>query len=436
MAEGTKQRDAPLLEDFLPLAVSDYEFLRYTNERGVRDAFLAGAVEEPALWYGDIALAYAEDRIEDVRALTEVVRAYGDAVVRRAYLPKLEETQMKYELLRAAEQGEDTVAHEASVRMYGAPREDIFHYSQRELQGYMERVASARGGDVVVRRALETLAPAVSGIPEHKYSFEEAVFPAVNTYEDKVPLTATEVRDLCVQALDSFSITDWQVLIDAPGERITFNTNQDLRTVFIPSDEDLLLRKHPLVRERVESIIAHEIGTHVLRRERGFAAPLGLLGIGLAGYLRGEEGIATYAEQVRDGTRHFSGGFGYLAVGWAMGLDGTPRTFRALYEVLEAYCLMRAIEHALTYTRPIDVHLFLERARHQAWARCVRTFRGTTGSTPGACFTKDIVYREGNIAIWELIHTQPTVVNTFSLGKFDPANIEHVDILKDLGMLG
>jgi hypothetical protein len=436
MPDSIKQRDAALIRDFTPLALADYEYLRYSNERGIMDAFIAGDLEEPGLVYKDIELVHLDEHLEDLAALETVVKAYGDEVVRRAYLPKLKETRTKYELLHAALEGNDKGVHDASVQMYGTPREDVFHYSQRMFAERMKVVDDVFGIDATVRHALDTLAPCVAGIPNMTYPFESITLPPIKKYSDEVSLPALQIRAQCEAAFASYDIEQWQAVVDAPGERITFNANQELRMVFIPSDEDIALRKYPLTRERVAAIIAHEVGTHVVRRERGAASPLALLGIGLAGYLRGEEGIATYAEQILDGARHFAGPLGYLATGWAVGLDGTPRSFRALYEVLVAYFIVSIVEHTMSYGGDVDINTVKEKAKRKAWARCVRTFRGTSGSTPGACFTKDIVYREGNIAIWELVTKDPSVVNTFSLGKFDPANGEHVGLLRDLGMVG
>jgi hypothetical protein len=136
-----------------------------------------------------------------------------------------------------------------------------------------------------------------------------------------------------------------------------------------------------------------------------------------------------------DGTRHFAGGLGYLCVGWAYGLDGTPRTFRQLYHILYPYLAISSLEHSLAYHEQVDVEATLMHARRRAWARCVRTYRGTSGSTPGACFTKDIVYLEGNIAVWERVTEDPGAEAYFHLGKYDPSNEAHVAIVRDLGLM-
>ena len=430
-----QQRDSTLINDLVPLAVQDYEYLRYSNDRSVKDAFLSGDVREPNLYYTDIDPLAIEERSMDVRVLESVVEAYSDELVRRAHLPKLREIREKYELLRAVQAGDDVAVLDASIRLYGRPREDLFRYALRHLRTRLVAVRSLYATHPVVGELIARLEQHASTDVDEVFPWDSIAFPAPRRYVSDTSLSATEIQRMFTAAFLRYGVDGWQAIVDAPGERTTFNTNHDLCTVFIPSDADIAMRKYALTPERVEALIAHEIGTHVTRRARGEHSPLSLLGVGLAEYLRGEEGIATYVEQQVDGTRHFAGGLGYLCVGWAIGIDGTPRTFRGLYDVLYPYLVVSALEHALQYQDAVDVDKVLARSARQAWARCVRVFRGTSGTTPGACFTKDIVYLEGNIAIWQLVSQDPTWVDRFSLGKYDPANEEHVSLLRDLGML-
>ena len=69
-----------------------------------------------------------------------------------------------------------------------------------------------------------------------------------------------------------------------------------------------------------------------------------------------------------------------------------------------------------------------------AYNRSVRVFRGTDGKTPGVCFTKDMIYREGNIDIWNLVGEDPDAAMQFSVGKYDPSNPEHLALLSRLGI--
>lgn len=427
--------DKGLIQDLMPFTVQDYESLRYTNDRTLKDAFIAGDIREPSLRYGDVEVLNIPALLEDLGDFEKVVLAYDHNTVRRAYTAKVEELRHKYALLEAAGTGNDVAARDASIALYGAPQQDYFAYTLRDLEARLNRVEEAYPNDDRVRHAVSMLRPLIVADRAATYPWDSIALPGIREYEDVRGLSAAEIRTACKRAFAEYGIEGWHAVIDAPGERVTFNTNQGLRTVFIPSDEDMRTRKYPLTRERVEALIAHEIGIHVLRRENGDKSPLALLGVGLAGYLRAEEGIATYTEQLHGGTRHFAGGLGYMAVAWALGLDGTPRTFRGLFEVLVPYMLVSSLEHGLIYDEDVDLGVLEQRVVRNAWARCVRVFRGTTGNTPGCCFTKDVVYLEGNIAIWQLVTENPAWADKFTLGKYDPTNPEHVGILQELGML-
>lgn len=427
-------RDAGLIHDLSLVAVQDYEYLRYSNDRSVRDAFLGGDVQEPYLYYHDIDLSEVEERLEHVHVLASVASTYADEVVRRAYVPKLREVREKYEFLDAVRREDDRAVLDASVRLYGSPRKDLFHYALRPLKDRIYAVEDAFSKDEQVRVFLDILRVLVASAVDTSYPWDTIALPKPHIYEGEASLSAKEIKHVFEEAFMQYDIEAWCAVIDAPGERTTFNTNHELRVVYIPSDEDLKQRKYVLTKERVDALIAHEVGTHVVRRVRGEASPLALLGVGLAGYLRGEEGVATYMEQQVSGAHYFAGTLGYLCVGWAYGIDGTPRTFRQLYDVVYPYFVVSSLEQALLRKESVDIGLLLERTKRRAWARCVRTFRGTTGATAGACFTKDLVYLEGNISIWQLVTDNPVWKSRLCLGKYDPTNEEHVSIVQELGL--
>jgi len=154
-----------------------------------------------------------------------------------------------------------------------------------------------------------------------------------------------------------------------------------------------------------------------------------LLGLGLDRYLRGDEGIATLREQsLEDKIEDFSGLGGHLAIGLAIGLDGQPRDFRSVYKIMESYFLFNNLKEGKTLAEA------KEEAQKTAWDRCIRTFRGSDCKTPGICFLQDIVYREGNIAVWQVIKDNPAEMLRFNIGKYDPSNYRHIWILEQLGI--
>lgn len=424
--------DSHLMTKLTPYLVTDYEKLHYTKVRGLKNSFLSGQIENVELTYSEPLLLNYEEafhNLENIR--NEVLQA--ETVVCRAYLPKLQELEHRYLLLEATSRQDDRKVLEQSEVIYGLPKLHYYKYALRGLDSLLSNVKELKVVDSRVERALSILSPLrVENTPS---SWDSIVLPTPVSSLDNHILRTVEIKEMCEAALTEYGITGWRVIVDGPGERITFNVNQEDKILFIPNDEDISLRKYPLTGIRMKALIAHEIGTHIVRRQNGDSSPLALLGSGLAGYLNGEEGIATYREQLVKGASQFSGTMGYLAVSWAVGLDGKPRSFRDLFEIMLPYLFLSVIEQTAKSKLPLDLDTIEENAKRNAWARCIRTFRGVTGKNPGYCLTRDIIYLEGNIAIWQLLEAEPASELNFSLGKYDPTNKEHVGILQELGLI-
>lgn len=184
--------------------------------------------------------------------------------------------------------------------------------------------------------------------------------------------------------------------------------------------------------EKLEVLLVHEVGSHLLRRLSGEKSTLLLLSLGLDRYEAAEEGIATLLEQalLQEELKEFSGGPKDLAISLAEGLDGTPRDFREIFNIMEKYYYFAQLINTNQNTEEVK-----NSSQDLAWNRAVRTFRGTTCKQKGICFTKDLIYKQGNIKIWDLISRKPGEIKNFFLGKYDPTNPEHITILSNLGII-
>ena len=161
--------------------------------------------------------------------------------------------------------------------------------------------------------------------------------------------------------------------------------------------------------------------------KNGERSKLQLLQLGLDRYLPGEEGLALHRQQAVEGAKDYAGFPGHFPSSLAKGLDEhEPRTFREVYEILKQYYILSEKNRTGEERERMAAEL--------AWKSCVRRFRGTTGATPGAIFTKDIVYREGNIETYELINRKDHEQHRFMVGKYDPSNERHRWILDQLGI--
>lgn len=233
--------------------------------------------------------------------------------------------------------------------------------------------------------------------------------------------TADSICTIFQVALNSLRSEGWSVVIDR-GSKIGISVDQEYKQIKIPESRRLIFTE-------IQSLVVHEVGTHIKRRLNGERSRLQLLGLGLDRYEKGEEGIATMKEQVLHETiDDYAGLDGYLAISLAIGLDGKKRDFREVFEIMKKYFYLKILSSGK------DAEQAMKSAQTSAWNRTVRTFRGTDCRTKGVCFTKDMIYREGNIGVWEVVKDNPKEMVRFSVGKYDPSNKRHIWILDQLGI--
>jgi hypothetical protein len=426
--------DADFFDYFRKHYTEDYQHLVCDPEilPEQKRAYLKGVIADPLLEYPGLwKVDYLEKELALLDLREKIEHENHEEHVCGAYLWKIDEQIDMLKMLQAARDQDDEGFAEYSRKIYGEPSPEVYAYTlkcvRREIDEALasfdmgKQEAAKRLRDTILHDEilrvdtsdLELLADDL----RKRYVLQE---------DGVVALSAAEIRAGFEGKLSEYGIEGWRVEVDMSGKYRNLGVNQEIKVAYIPSDDVLAHRKDPITAERLEMLAAHELGTHALRRECGEQSPLQLLGFGLDRHLHAEEGIAKYSEQKIRGFDDFSNNIGYLKAGLVMGLDGVKRNFGDLYSIMVDY------EYITTRESGDGVGLS---ARDRAWEGCVRTFRGTTGKTPGACFTKDIVYREGNIAVWKLLRDNPEMEQYFMLGKYDPTNRRHVALLQQLGIL-
>ncbi len=154
---------------------------------------------------------------------------------------------------------------------------------------------------------------------------------------------------------------------------------------------------------RVDALLQHELGTHVLTYFNGRAQPLRLLSIGLAGYEELQEGLAVLAE--------------YLVGGLSR-----PRLRLLAGRVLAAHALVEGANF---------VEVF--RALNREWSFSQRTaFVITMRIFRGGGFTKDMVYLKGLVSLLDYLKRG---------GEFDPLlvgkiAVDHIPVIHELQLRG
>ncbi|MEX0924683.1 MAG: tyrosine/phenylalanine carboxypeptidase domain-containing protein [Candidatus Paceibacterota bacterium] len=423
-----EQLDDKWYERFQETCFDDYEYLHGDSEKREheKERFLSVGEGNPTLDYPkleDFDFEGREQKLVELKG--DVLEEEENDIVRQLYRWRVNEELAKLRMLKAAQEGDDNRFMRYSDFIYGEPSPEIFTYTLTQVR---DKIESYKQSDNEQKRdaarKLELLISWEQAGASDTLAFSADDLPD-SPKETETITSAEEVREYFEEALRSYGLHNWDVVVDESGSRSGLSVSQETRTVNIPSEQKLEQRSIPLTKTSIEALAAHEIGTHARRRDYGEQSRIRLLGLGFDRYVKGEEGVATYEQQKIEGADDFAGLTGHLAISLAKGMDGTPRDFRQTFEVLKQYFMLTSSGEG----EALDA-----KASELAWKRTVRTFRGSTCATPGACFTKDIVYREGNIGVWDLVKQGSDEMKRVMIGKYDPTNLRHVWVLEQLNI--
>ena len=406
---------------------------KYREEQ--KELFLSDKINNPVLDYPKLNLENLDNRDQELLKLKkDILREEKHEVIKQAYRWRINATLAEVRMLKATLNGEMRKFKRYSEFVYGKPSKEIF---MQNLQSIKELIDSQNNSDNVdIKQASEELKILVNfDLPQNeiynlpnnnliqiaKKMFEEEFADVINLIpENKKEFKAEEIKEIFQKSLNLLGAEGWEVVVDK--NKTALGVVQETKRVEVP--ESRLLKNKEMVRLDI-----HEIGTHVKRSVEGGKSILKLLEIGFDRSEKGEEGVATVREQLFSSSlKDFAGMQGHLAIGLAEGLDGRPRNFRDVFKIFKTYFIIKKLIAGK------ELSIAKEEAEKAAWNRCLRTFKGTDCKTPGVCFTKDIVYREGNIGVWEVIKKDTQEMRRFSVGRYDPSNQRHLWILEQLGI--
>lgn len=403
----------------------------------IKEDFLQGNITAPILSYKkNIKINYSEveESLKNLFCEVESSLRIPD-IIREQYLLAINEKFLKLNLLRQTQalalEGDTVLAMQKfenfSKALYGTIDPDIFRGVLQIIEKNVHKKVMSTDLNVLQQAAVSRLQNLIQIYKLANPKFTSLpVKPGIQRSHDIFITDAEELKKMFENALKAYEITDdWRIVIDQKGTRSNISVSYNLQKIYLPSTRQLVNRstRKKLTPTKIEALIAHEIGTHIVRYSNGRKSRLKLLGLGLSQYEQGEEGLATYREQCVQPTAGYAGLEAYFAIGLAKGFDGgPPRNFQQVYEVLTDYYFLHESSS-------------LVHAKHIAWNRCVRIFRGTSGVVPGVVFTKDLIYRHGNIRHREAVKNGTISDIDVDGGKFDPTNNHHVDFLQKLNDL-
>lgn len=423
-----------ITETFI-LLMPDQEQLATEREK----FFSSGCKIRPNIRPGNLdrrTLDRAADRLANLQV--EIQDTEPHPYIREAYMRHIQDYVTDLELLLAVA-NEDHAAYMAhNIALYGMPDKEIF----AAVCAWIRHDTEAAPGLIFkgLSAAVLRLVPDMGGDPSVILP-NEKVFQAVR----QMHFASGGYFD---QLFAPVGMPDSGYIEQQAGDDITRRAIANVGADYdIQSADDglwaVLSRSRKVVRPpgyRVDrdyfiGVIAHEIGSHLLEEANGAKQPLRLLGLGLNGFEKGNEGRAFLREQIvyadRSVCTHQSSWeyilLLHLGVSLAAGLHDKPYDFPQLYAVL--YALHRFWRQR---RYPLDTNNDAQ-AQVEAWHLAVRIMKGTDGT--GGCYMKDTVYLEGNLGCWLLAEHDPGLLLYGDVGKFNITDPEHIALLRALNII-
>lgn len=224
------------------------------------------------------------------------------------------------------------------------------------------------------------------------------IVPQPEAEEDADTLSAEEFLQACQKELTGFAE-------QYPAARPQAQIRDDLSGLMVSQGMFNIGHRLRVPRRRVEALIQHEIGTHVLTYWNGRAQPLTLLHSGTPGYEDLQEGLAVLSEWFVDGLT-------------------APRLRILAARVVGIDNMLRGHGFDDTFHLLHDRHGIPERAAFYTTARIYR----------GGGFTKDAVYLRGLVELLDYLR-QGGNLDLLFIGKLRLDYAPLLNELKERGIL-
>ena len=215
--------------------------------------------------------------------------------------------------------------------------------------------------------------------------------------DEKEMLSAEEVKEIFSSVLAGYGLRDWNV-------RMRTNTISDCS---IGKKVIFLRQGAQFSRERVESLIAHEINTHVLTAENGSKQPYELFERGCAGYLETQEGLAIFNQN-------------------KVLPEGNEKRY---WPALSALAVHYGEKHSFAELRIYIRRLGFDDAR--ALRTCFKVKRGLADTSQRGAFTKELLYFRGVKLVQDYMDRDGNMKDLYR-GKINIHDIDLVRAVSDL----
>ena len=386
-----------------------------SNRGQEEERFLSEETRNPQFVYDKLHSADFDGAIEKIRELGDKILNHPDltSISKKVYEGFIKKYHEQTELLRCAQAYHGANSEEAvqkiaevykglNIEIYGEPDEDIY----RSLMG--EKLNCVRNKNLTgkaddLRKELlgmvdfdpdvdipERFRPSDETV-EWMYSVAESLYGGMlshipNEQEEFDPYELQKIfTDIIEEEFNNDSkgyagaAEGWTVSVE---KATSVNVKSSEKRIVIPDNGMMRSRK------KVENLVVHEIGVHMLRSITGGETDILPLKSGLSDYYDTEEGLGVVMEQAFRGKFAERGVDHYITAGLA---HFDNKDFREAFEIKWRLSLLSSVDDGSEISDEQIV-----KAKKTAFTQTLRSLRGTNDMP----LFKDLSYYNGSVEVW------------------------------------
>lgn len=417
-----------------------------SNRSEEEERFLSGEIRNPQFVYDKLNSADFDKAIEKIREL-------GDKILNHPSLPPshrgiyeefIADYSKKTTLLNYAQQYNNAKSEEEKkaaaekyrhldIESYGEPDEDTYRsllggklnaIHSKKLTGKADELRKELFGMVNFKPGMdipERFRPSDETV-EWMYSVAESLYGGMlshipNEQEEFDPYELQKIfTDIIEEEFNNDSkgyagaAEGWTVSVE---KATSVNVKSSEKRMVIPDNGMMRSRK------KVENLVVHEIGVHMLRSITGGETDMLPLRSGLSDYYDTEEGLGVVMEQDLSGKFAERGVDHYITAGLAY---YDEKDFRGAFEVKWRLLLLDSVGDGDEINNGQ-----IEKAKKTAFTQTLRSFRGTNDMP----LFKDLSYYNGSVEVWrclESIKGDDFLLSLLLAGKVNTSK-KHRDVI-------
>lgn len=391
-----------------------------SNRGEEEERFLSGETINPRFVYDKLYAADFDEAIEKIRELGDKILNHPDLtlVSKKVYEGFIKKYYEQIELLRCAQDYHGASSEEdkqkiaeaykgLNIETYGEPDEGTYRSLLSEkLNCVRNKNLTGKADDL--RKELfgmvdfdpdvdipERFRPSDETV-EWMHSVAESLYGGMlshipNEQEEFDPYELQKIfTDIIEEEFNNDSkgyagaAEGWAVSVE---KATSVNVKSSEKRIVIPDNGMMRSRK------KVENLVVHEIGVHMLRSITGGETDMLPLRSGLSDYYDTEEGLGVVMEQALSGKFAERGVDHYITAGLA---HFDNKDFREAFEIKWRLSLLGSVDDGSEVSDGQIV-----KAKKTAFTQTLRSFRGTNDMP----LFKDLSYYNGSVEVWRYLES-------------------------------